>query len=64
MPFESGVLLIPVPELSDETAARLLDFLQDLAREFEHHYAAQIRRHYHSIDPQQPALRTEENPPF
>ena len=36
----------PRPQLSDEAAALLLDFLYDLITDFESAYASQIRRHH------------------
>ncbi len=41
--------LFPVlPELSDEAAYNLSEFLHELALTFESHYAAQIRRYLHA----------------
>ncbi len=39
-------LLIDSPELSDEAAAVVLNFLYALATAFEKHYYAQLRRYY------------------
>lgn len=36
----------PRPELSDDAAAQVLDFLYDLVTDFESAYANQIRRHH------------------
>lgn len=36
----------PRPELSDEAAALVLDFLYNLITDFEFAYASQIRRHH------------------
>lgn len=44
-------LRLELPPLSDETAARLLDFLQQLATAFENEYVSQLRRYY---EPQGP----------
>ena len=39
--------LVCLPEnLSDKTAAQLLEFLHELTFTFERHYADQIRRYY------------------
>jgi hypothetical protein len=54
----------PRPELSDETAALVLDFLYDLVTDFESAYANQIRRHHqaeaadHPVNPP-PSLFTD-----
>lgn len=44
------------PELSDEAAAQMLDFLHELATAFENHYAAQINRHCDAHASQHPDL--------
>jgi len=55
--------VVAVPEgLSDEAAAQLLEFLYDLARVFENHYAGQLHRYYHSPDQRQ--LDLWRDPPF
>ena len=42
--------LFPIlPELSDEAAYTLSEFLHELALTFESHYAAQIRRYLHEL---------------
>ena len=49
--------LFPIlPELSDEAAHALSEFLHELALTFESHYMAQIRRylHEHSAPPNAP----------
>ncbi len=51
-------------DLSDETAAKLLEFLYETARTLENHYAAQIHRYYHPRDDQQPDLWDDQDPPF
>lgn len=38
------------PELSDETAAQLLDFLYELTTAFENAYYDQLHRYYASFD--------------
>ena len=55
------------PELTDEAAAQMLDFLHELATAFENHYADQIRRFYHGYEPQHPDLfdhNFDMTPPF
>lgn len=53
----------PRPQLSDEAAALLLDFLYDLITDFESAYASQIRRHHqaeaadHAVNQQLPLVR-------
>ncbi len=57
--------LVALPtELSDESAAKLLEFLYELARVLENHYAAQLRRYYHPGDERQCDLWCENDPPF
>ena len=48
--------LIDPPELSDEAAAQMLDFLHELATAFENHYAFQLRRHRRPPPPRHPDL--------
>jgi len=43
-------LCLPKPELSDETAAQLLDFLYELTTAFENAYYDQLHRHYASLN--------------
>ena len=49
-------LFVDLPELSDQTASEMLDFLYELTTVFENHYAAQLRRYYQEIDRSQPDL--------
>jgi hypothetical protein len=51
-----GSSLIEPPDLSDETASEILDFLYELTRAFENHYGAQLRRYYQEGDRSQPDL--------
>lgn len=39
------------PELSDEAANQLLDFLYELITAFENHYASQLRRYHQPARP-------------
>ena len=52
-------------ELSDEAAAKLLDFLHDLADAFENYYAGQLHRYYHATDERQASFWEDTgDPPF
>lgn len=46
------------PDLSDEAASQIADFLMDLALWFESRYADHIRRHHRANDPD-PYFRVE-----
>ncbi len=48
--------LFDPPELSDEAAHQMLDFLHELATAFENHYAMQIRNSQQPDLPPQPDL--------
>ena len=50
------LLFLGPPDLSDETASEMLDFLFQLTTAFENHYAGQLRRYYQEGDPSQPDL--------
>ena len=57
------------PNLSDEAAHEIYEFLQALSLAFEAHYFAQIRRHQQAINPQQQDLcqspwQAEDDQPF
>ena len=58
--------LVSLPtELSDEAAAQLLEFLHELARVLENHYADQLHRYYHPADQRQTELWPDQHdPPF
>ncbi len=61
--------LFPIlPELSDEAALALSEFLHELALTFEGHYAAQIRRYLHEhkppADPPPEPDWDDDGPPF
>jgi hypothetical protein len=45
-PNDLPIVCLPL-ELSDEAAAGLIEFLQELTTALERHYYAQLRRHYH-----------------
>jgi hypothetical protein len=44
------LLFVDPPELSDQTASEILDFLYQLSTAFENHYADQLRRYYQSLE--------------
>ena len=57
--------LITVPlDLSDEAAARLIDFLLEIAHRMENHYSKQLYRYHNAIDERQPDLWSDTDPPF
>ena len=57
--------LVALPtDLSDEAAAKLLQFLHELARALEHYYAAQLHRHEHPVDERQGDFWDDSDPPF
>jgi len=65
-PNDLPVVGIPT-DLSDEAAARLLEFLHELSAAIERHYYAQIRRHYAAADSPQRDLHPatpSTDPPF
>lgn len=51
-----SLLFVDAPDLADETASEILDFLYQLTTAFENHYAAQLRRYYQEVDRSQPDL--------
>ena len=62
-----SLLFVDPPDLSDETASEILDFLYELTTAFENHYAAQLRRYYQKCDRSQQDLFEDFNdelPPF
>ncbi len=56
------------PDLPDEVVCALLEFLHELTRTFENHYASQLRRHWDNqpIDTDEPLddLWEDDDPPF
>ena len=56
--------LFDPPELSDEAAYQMLEFLNELATAFENHYAAQLRRYQEPDRPPQPDLFEDGENPF
>lgn len=45
---------LPKPQLSDEAAAQLLDFLHEFTAAFENAYYHQLHRYYASLDHSEP----------
>ena len=67
-PNDLPLICLPVG-LSDEAAAKLLEFLQELTEALESQYYAQITRHYRSTRQDQQDLHTNDrtdpaDPPF
>ncbi len=50
------LLLTDPPELSDQAASEMLEFLYQLLTAFENHYANQLRRYHEPSEPPQPDL--------
>ena len=51
-----SLMLVEPPELADETASEMLDFLYQLVNAFENQYRIQLRRHHQSTELPQPDL--------
>ena len=68
-PNDLPLICLPT-EFSDEAAAKLVEFLQELTEALERHYFAQLRRHYsaaHIPRPDAPDLDpapASSDPPF
>ena len=65
-PNDLPLLCLPI-DLSDEAAAKLVEFLHELTAALERHYCAQLKRYYHPTDIAQRDLdRAPEStdPPF
>ncbi len=59
-PSDLPLVCLPV-DLSDEAAAKLVEFLHELTEALERHYYAQLKRYYsathsaqHDLDPSDP----------
>ena len=48
-PNDLPLLCLPI-DLSDEAAAKLVEFLYELTAALERHYCAQLKRYYHPND--------------
>ncbi|MCC6294013.1 MAG: hypothetical protein IT164_15285 [Bryobacterales bacterium] len=59
---------LPLPQLSDEAAVEILEFIYEILHTFESHYCFQIRRYYEDRSREnliQPKLDfPKPNPPF
>jgi hypothetical protein len=66
-PNDLPIVVLPL-DLSDDSAAILIDFLRDLAEALERHYAGQLLRRQHSSTSAPPSDLTEAelntDPPF
>ena len=67
-PNDLPLVCLPV-DLSDEAAAKLVEFLHELTEAIERHYYAQLNRHYSATHCAQDDLDTSDppdptNPPF
>ena len=51
-----SLLFVDPPDLSDQSASEMLDYLYELTAAFENHYFAQLRRYYQENDRSQPDL--------
>jgi recombinational DNA repair protein (RecF pathway) len=51
-----SLMLVEPPELADETASEMLDFLYQLVNAFENQYRNQLLRHHQSTELPQPDL--------
>ena len=57
--------LIAVPlDLSDEAAAKLVEFLRQITQQTESHYRVQLDRYHNASDERQPDLWPDTDPPF
>ena len=48
-PNDLPLVCLPI-DLSDEAAAKLVEFLYEITEALERHYGAQIQRYYHPSD--------------
>ncbi|MGH8470927.1 MAG: hypothetical protein ACREVJ_00330 [Gammaproteobacteria bacterium] len=65
-PNDLPLLCLPT-DLSDEAAAQLLEFLQELTAALERHYYGQLHRYYSARDQQRsdpPPQSPPTDPPF
>ncbi len=51
-----SLILVNSPELSDEVASEMLDFLYELINAFENQYSNQLRRYHQPSEPPEPDL--------
>lgn len=63
-PNDLPLLCLPM-DLSDEAAAKLIEFLYELVESLESHYAAQLLRYAHRYEPEPSPPDTQtDDPPF
>ena len=67
-PNDLPLVCLPT-DLSDEAAAKLVEFLHQLTEALERHYCAELRRHYNEADiaardPDLDLGRASSDPPF
>ena len=69
-PNDLPLLCLPV-DLSDEAAAKFVEFLHELTAAMERHYSAQLLRYYHpndiaqrDLDAAAPPSSSTTDPPF
>lgn len=65
-PNDLPLLCLPI-DLSDEAAAKLVEFLHEITEALERHYCGQLTRYYHRTDISQPNLDPapeSTDPPF
>jgi hypothetical protein len=61
-PNDLPLVCLPL-ELSDESAAKLIEFLYDLADALERHYTGQLMRYTQSRSPSSPPLDLTDDSP-
>jgi hypothetical protein len=59
-PNDLPLVCLPL-DLSDEAAAKLVEFLQELTEALERHYGPQLKRHYNHRSARNPDT---DDPPF
>jgi hypothetical protein len=64
-PNDLPLVCLPL-DLSDESAARLIEFLYELTESLERHYSGQLINHYHRHHPVSPPTTPADpdDPPF
>jgi hypothetical protein len=66
-PNDLPLVCLPL-ELSDDAAATLIDFLHELIESLERHYAGQLIRRNHLLNPSSPPIQCANidnpDPPF
>ncbi len=56
-----SMILTDLPELSDESAGQLLEFLYTFVNEFENRYRDQLSRYYQSLEVLEPPESPEDD---